>query len=98
MPKARIYLPAKTAMQSGRLARKWVLEYEPSDRKSPDALMGWNGSKDTLSQLRLKFDSKEEAVGYAERKGISFTVTEAKPVKPLAPKNYADNFAFNRVI
>jgi len=97
MPKVRIYRPAKTAMQSGRLARKWVVEYEPSDRKSPDALMGWNGSRDTLSQLKLKFDSQEDAIAYAKREGLEYVVVPEATCKPSKPKNYADNFAFNRI-
>ena len=98
MTQVRIYRPAKNTMQSGRgNCRQWLVEFDPSDRKSPDPLMGWNGSRDTLSQLRLRFDSKEEAIAFAEREGHSYVVQDEKPTKPLQPKNYADNFAFNRV-
>ncbi len=94
----RIYRPAKNAMQSGRAnTRHWVLEFEPSDRKEPDPLMGWNGSRDTQSQVRIRFDSKEQAVAHAEREGYAYTVIEDKPVKAPKPKNYADNFRFDRV-
>ena len=66
MPKARIYLPAKTAMQSGhRNTREWVLEFEPQARKSHDPLMGWTASADTLGQVRLTFETKEDAITYA---------------------------------
>jgi hypothetical protein len=98
MPQVRIYRPAKNAMQSGRAnSRQWLVEFEPTDRKQPDPLMGWSGSRDTRSQLRLKFDSKEEAVAFAQREGYDYTVTEERPAKAPKPKSYADNFRFDRV-
>lgn len=98
MPAVRIYRPAKNAMQSGRAnSRRWVVEFEPVERKAPDPLMGWLGSRDTLSQVRLKFDSREEAVAFAEREGLTYTVVEERPKPPMKPKNYADNFRFDRV-
>lgn len=98
MPQVRIYRPSKNAMQSGRAnEHSWLLEYEPTDRKSPDPLMGWNGSRDTRSQLRMRFPTKEAAVAYAEREGLTYSVAEDRPAKVVKPKNYADNFAFNRV-
>ncbi len=94
---ARIYKPAKTAMQSG-LARteSWVLEHEPAAARQIDPLMGWTSSGDMRSQLRLTFDSKEAAIAYAERNGIAYTLTEPKPRKAVK-KSYADNFKFGRI-
>jgi hypothetical protein len=93
MAKVRIFKPAKTAMQSGRAnVVRWTLEYEPSERREADPLVGWVGSGDTLSQLRLRFDTKEEAVAYAEREGLDYTVEEPQ-VRRLVPNNYSDNFA-----
>ncbi|HLN24734.1 MAG TPA: ETC complex I subunit [Patescibacteria group bacterium] len=98
MPQVRIYRPAKNTMQSGRAnSRRWLVEFEPSDRREPDALMGWNGSGDTRAQLRLKFDTKEEAIAYAEREGLTYTVIEPRKVNLPKPKNYADNFKFDKV-
>jgi hypothetical protein len=98
MAKLRIFLPARNAMQSGRAnSRHWVVEFEPVARKEPDPLMGWNGSKDTRSQLRLSFPTKEEAIAYAEREGHSYTVIEPGTPAPLKPKAYADNFRFDKV-
>ena len=94
---ARIYRPAKTAMQSGRAGtEKWVLEYAPSARREADPLMGWTSSDDTRRQLRLRFSTMEEAVAYAEREGIPFMVEQPHERK-LQPKAYADNFKFDRV-
>ena len=94
---ARIYKPTKTAMQSGTAnTKEWLLEYEPV-KKQTDALMGWVGSSDTRSQLRLWFDSKEEAIAFAEKEGIQFTVEEPH-ARALKPKAYADNFAYNRIV
>ena len=93
---ARIYLPAKTAMQSGRAnTKEWVLSFEPASALRPDPLMGWTISTDMNGQVRLMFDTRDEAVAYAQRCGIPFEVLPAKQRK-VSPKAYADNFAFSR--
>ncbi len=93
---ARIYQPAKTAMQSGRaMTRQWVLDYEPGEAKRQDALMGWTGSGDMLGQVRLTFATREEAVAYAQRHDIPYQVQEAGQYR-VRPKAYADNFATAR--
>lgn len=92
MTKARIYKPAKTAMQSGKVGtRRWVLEFEPVEKKLNDPVMGWAGSGDTASQIKLKFESREEAEDYATRKGIDFVVREPQQAKAKY-QTYADNF------
>ena len=76
---ARIYKPAKTAMQSGQAKTKdWMLDYEPEEPRVVESLMGWTSSGDMKSQLRLRFATKEEAVAYCERHGIPYQVAEAK--------------------
>ena len=93
---ARIHRPAKNAMQSGKAKTKdWVLEFEPSSAKNPDPLMGWTQSQDTRGQVVMKFETKEEAVAYAQTHGIAFQLIEPKTVKPII-KAYADNFAYTR--
>ena len=93
---ARIYRPAKTAMQSGKAkAKDWMLEFEPESARLPDPLMGWAQSKDMNGQVRLPFDTREEAVAYAQAHGIAFRVMDPAPVKRVL-KAYADNFASNR--
>jgi len=93
---ARIYKPAKTAMQSGHAKTKdWVLDYEPEEPRVVESLMGWTSSGDMKSQLRLNFATKEEAIAYAMRHGIPYQVFETKPVVRRG-LTYADNFAFNR--
>ena len=93
---ARIYKPAKTAMQSGHAKTKeWVLDYEPEEPRVVESLMGWTSSGDMKQQLRLRFATKEEAVAYCERHGIPYQVFEDKP-RRAAAMSYADNFAFTR--
>ena len=96
--RARIYRPARTAMSSGTAKTKaWYLDYEKDSAREIDPLMGWTSSDDTQSQVRLKFDTKEEAIAYAEAHGIDATVTEPKPRKAnIRPNGYAENFATNR--
>ncbi|SET54166.1 ETC complex I subunit [Oceanicella actignis] len=95
---ARIYRPARNAMQSGVAnTRKWVLEFAPSEPKRPDPLMGWTGSGDTLGQVRLTFDTREAAVEYAERHGLEYQVETPKPRRPnIRPRGYGSNFAHDR--
>lgn len=94
---ARIYQPAKTAMQSG-LARtkQWVMEFEPAAARTVEPLMGWTSSTDMNAMVRLEFDSKDAAIAYAERNGLAYTLAEPKPRKH-APKSYAENFRFGRI-
>ena len=93
---ARIYKPAQTAMQSGPARTKeWVLEYEPEAPREIDPLMGWTSSRDMKAQIRLSFDSKDEAIAYAERNGIGYRLEEPTP-RAAVRKAYADNFRFGR--
>jgi ETC complex I subunit-like protein len=93
---ARIYKPAKNAMQSGQAnTHSWVLDFEPEVPRQVEPLMGWTSSFDTRQQLRLHFGSKEEAIAYCERHGIGYQVSEDKP-KARRGISYSDNFAFHR--
>jgi hypothetical protein len=93
---ARIYKPAKTAMQSGAAKTKeWVLDYEPEQPREVEPLMGWTSSSDMRQQLRLQFDSAEEAVAYCQRHGIPCQVFGTKTPSRRG-LSYADNFAFKR--
>lgn len=93
---ARIFKPAKSAMQSGAARTKdWVLEFEPESPREIDPLMGWTSSRDMRAQVRLHFDSKEEAIAYAQRAGLAYKVSEPK-VRGAVRKSYADNFRFGR--
>ena len=97
MALARIYRPAKSAMQSGRAkTRKWVLEYEPTSRRDPDPLMGWSSARDTLNEVQLHFDTLEEALAYAKKYDLEYTVIEPHARTPKS-KSYADNFRYDRV-
>lgn len=97
MTQAIIYQPAKTAMQSGKAkTRVWLLEFVRNLPMRPDALMGWTTMSETVpQQLHLKFKTREEAVAYAEAKGIIFEVRE--PNAPhVGAKAYAENFAHTK--
>ena len=96
MAKARIFRPARTAMQQGRAKTDhWVLEYEPVRALKPDALMGWAGGGDTRRQVRLDFPTREEAEAYARRYNIAYSVLPER-TRVIKPKNYADNFRWDR--
>jgi hypothetical protein len=94
MKKAKIYIPSKTAMQSGRgKLKKWILEFDTKD-PSINPLMGWETSTDTLEEVILKFSTKEQAIEYAESNNISYRIIEPKK-KEYVIKSYADNFLKN---
>jgi len=95
---ARIFSPAKTAMQSGKAKTgHWVLEFEPEKPRKIDPLMGYTTSGDMKSQIRLSFDSQEEAVAYAERNGIAYRIEEPKDTK-RRQISYAENFRYDRKV
>jgi hypothetical protein len=96
--RARIYQPARNAMQSGMGKTKtWVLDFAPATSRAIDPLMGWTATDDTQTQVRLRFDSKEAAIAYAAAKGIEAEVVEPTPRKAnVRPGGYGENFATNR--
>ena len=94
---ARIYRPAKSATQSGLARTKiWVLEFDQEKPREIEPLMGWTSSGDMRQQIRLRFDTKEEAIAYAEREGIAYRVEEPTESRRRT-MSYSDNFKFNRV-
>ena len=94
---ARIYQPARSAMQSGQGKDKWMLEYEPETPREIEPLMGWTSSADMKSQVKLQFDTKEEAISYAQRNGVAYRVEEPRLVARKI-QSYSDNFSPGRVV
>ncbi len=93
---ARLYQPAKTAMQQGfGNSRRWLLEFERETAQRIEPLMGWTSSADTRQQLRLWFDTLEEGEAYCQRHGIMYSV-EKTHERQVRPKAYADNFSYHR--
>jgi len=91
-----IHKITKNAMQSGRgKVGMWKMDLENAG-KFIDPLMGWVGQSDTTAQLKLVFETAEQAVAYAQKRGFEYVVKEDKPRKIIG-KNYADNFSFTRV-
>ncbi|MGB7432399.1 MAG: ETC complex I subunit [Ahrensia sp.] len=96
--RARIYSPAKTAMQSGKSKTgHWVLEFDQAEAKRVEPLMGYTSSSNMMSQVKLRFNSKEEAVAYAQKNGIAARVDEPK-IARRRKASYSENFAFSRRI
>ena len=84
-------------MQSGYAnVQHWIVEYEPEEDKKVDTLMGWAGSGDMRGQLRLKFETKDEAIAYAERNALSYNIAEPN-IRRVIPKSYSDNFKYTKV-
>lgn len=90
----RIYAPVPSAMQSGRFRpKKWRAVFDTVAGKTfTDPLMGWCGGNDTRKQIRLNFNTEQDAVAYAEKRGFTYCVV--LPQLPrVRPKSYADNFS-----
>jgi len=91
MKKAIIYIPSKSAMQSGiGNNNKWIIEFKTKD-SGVEPLMGWESSTDTLTELKLEFSTKELAIQYAKKNEIDFEVIEPQKRKTVK-KSYSDNF------
>ena len=91
MKKAKIYKPTKTAMQSGsRNTKNWLLKFDTLNT-GVDPLMGWETSKDTMSEVKLEFSSKEQAIKYAKKNNIDYYIVEPEKRK-IIKKSYTDNF------
>ncbi|MDZ5448859.1 ETC complex I subunit [Labrys sp. ZIDIC5] len=94
---ARIYKPARTAMQSGSAKTKdWLLEFEPEEPRSVEPLMGWTSSGDMKQQVKLHFATKEEAIAYATRNGIAYQIFEPQEATTKI-LSYSDNFKVSRI-
>jgi len=93
---ARIFKPAKTAMQSGQARTKhWILEYAPSEPPEVEPLMGWTSSGDMRQQIHLEFETREEAIAYCESRRIPYEIEEPKALSSRVIA-YSDNFAYSR--
>ena len=91
--KVKIYQPAKTAMQSGKSkTKRWVLEYTKSDVQYIEPVMNWTGTEGVRSQVKLYFDTQQEAIDFANDNGFDYELIEPKP-KKTKPKSYMSNFA-----
>lgn len=96
--RVRIYQPARNAMQSGTARMKgWVLEFPPADAREIDPLMGWTSSDDTQSQVRLRFETRQQAEDYAHDHGLNYVVQEPhRRAANVRPRGYGENFATDR--
>ena len=96
--RARIYKPSRTATTSGSAKTKeWVLDFAPAVPRHIDPLTGWTGSRDTQAQVRLRFDSREEAESYAKDHGVDYVVLRPQARKTnIRPGGYGDNFSTTR--
>ncbi len=93
---ARIFRPSKTAMQSGQAKTgRWLLVWDAEEPRSVEPLMGYTSAADMKQQVRLAFDTREEAIAYAERKGIPYEV-DAEHERKRRAMSYSDNFRPDR--
>ena len=91
MRKAKIYKPTKSAMQSGkRNSKNWILEHD-TENNSYNPLMGWESSKDMMNEVKLEFETKDQAINYAKKNNILYYIVEPKKAK-IIKRSYTDNF------
>ena len=78
-------------MQSGmKNTKNWLLKFD-AQNTGVDPLMGWENSKDTMSEIKLKFSTKEQAINYAKKNNIEYYLVQPKKRK-IVKKSYSDNF------
>ncbi|XP_019954680.2 NADH dehydrogenase [ubiquinone] iron-sulfur protein 4, mitochondrial [Paralichthys olivaceus] len=93
--KVHIFVPTKTAMQSGiNSTKKWKIDFDTRERWE-NPLMGWASTADPLSNMVLSFSSKEDAVAFAEKNGWSYDITDKRAAKPRV-KSYGANFSWDK--
>ena len=81
-------------MQSGnRNTKKWLLEFDTLN-KGINPLMGWETSKDTMSEVKLEFSTKERAINFAKKNSIDYYIIEPQKRKVIK-KSYKDIFLKN---
>ena len=81
-------------MQSGnRNTKNWLLEFDTLNT-GIDPLMGWESSKDMMSEVKLEFSTKEQAISYAKKNNINYYIIEPQKSK-IIKKSYAGNFLKN---
>lgn len=91
----RIYEPVKNCMQSGTdNIGHWEMEFDNRERWE-NPLMGWCSSGDPLSNMKLQFNDKEEAIAHCEKNGWNYFI-DATTQKPPRAKSYANNFHWSR--
>lgn len=94
MYQVRIYNRSKTPTQAGHSgAGVWVLETERPSQQSPEPLMGWTQSGDTMNQIQIEFPSREKAEAFAKSQGWRYT-SDKQNHRRVKPRNYADNFVY----
>ena len=98
--RARLYRPARNVMQSGTArTRHWILEFAPDEPRGIDPLMGWTSAADTQAQVRMRFDTAEQAMDYAREQGLDVQV--APPHRRgvnIRTRGYGENFSTDRRI
>ena len=95
MKKAKIYKPTKTVMQSGlRNTKNWLLEFDTLNT-GVNPLTGWETSRDTMSEVRMEFLTKDQAINFAKKNNIDYYIVEPQKHK-IIKKSYTDNFLKNK--
>jgi len=88
--------PCKTNMQSGyKKTKNWIIEFSFDSSLNRDVLMGWNSSSNTKKQVKLSFDTLDDAKSWCMKNSFNFTI-EDQSLKNVKAKNYASNFSNNR--
>ncbi len=93
--KVRIYQPSKTAMQAGKTQTHfWIIEPEVGGDQYLESVMHWTGSTSTGRQVKLRFDSLEQATDFARSQQWQYQIVQPH-TRRFCPKNYAANFSSN---
>ena len=81
-------------MQSGKArTNSWVLEYDRNTARTPEPLMGWVSSGDTMNQVLMNFETQKKAVSFAKQKGWDYRILPSHE-KTVKPRNFGDNFKY----
>lgn len=92
----RIYQPPKNAQQQGTMnLGHWLIDFDTKERWE-NPLMGWCSSGDPMSNLKLRFSTKEEAITFCHGNNLSYWVQQSKTRKKFKVKSYALNYHYQK--
>eukprot|EP01039_Chlorochromonas_danica_P011004 gene11004-12252_t len=89
----------KSLQSGGKYANQWQITW-PNQARWSNGLMGWTGTSDPMSNVKLHFDSKEEAIAFAQRNGWKYNLQRptAQRTTPLGTNLYKHNFLDKRTM
>jgi hypothetical protein len=83
---AKIYEEPRSTLQGGHRPQPWYLEFEARRSLGRDAFTGWITNNDPYRHIRIQFPDRDSAIGFAERQGWNYRVSQTSALHHVGPK------------